>query len=160
MAAKPINSKQARPEQISQEAPPPSSSTSQQTPISHPGPSGSVPHSHVHPQPFIHSRPSGSVVMYNYEGWTPPPNDAVARARARRRFFVALAWGFLIWIVLGGLIGGGAADMSQTRKHRDRGRMHTWTKDTVPSDLAVDAVQTQTRASADGEAGLGWFGIR
>jgi hypothetical protein len=39
--------------------------------------------------------------MYNYEGWTPAPNEAVARARAKRRFFIALLWGFLIYIILG-----------------------------------------------------------
>ena len=72
-------------------------STSQTS--SHPN-SNPSPSAH-RPQPFLHPSPSGNIVIYNYEGWTPPANDGVARARARRRFFVALAWGFLIWIVLG-----------------------------------------------------------
>lgn len=129
--------------------------------IAHPNPN--PPPSTHRPQPFLHPSPSGNIVIYNYEGWTPPANDGVARARARRRFFVALAWGFFIWIVLGSvgidssflrssllttrtlqryraILGGGAADMSAGSRHRGSrhdGRIHTWLAG--PSKVGSDA---------------------
>jgi hypothetical protein len=129
--------------------------------ISHPNPN---PPASVHrPQPFLHPSPSGNIVIYNYEGWTPPANDGIARARARRRFFVALAWDFFIWIVLGSvgirslrigilrltsarlqlcraILGGGAADISAGSRHRGSrhdGRVHTWSA--IQSNGGADA---------------------
>ncbi|OWZ39002.1 hypothetical protein J010_04120 [Cryptococcus neoformans] len=53
--------------------------------------------------------------------WVPPPPQ-VAKSRALRRFWGAFFWGWVIWIVIGAIIGGGVADAESNRpsKHQDR----------------------------------------
>lgn len=57
--------------------------------------------------------------------WVPPPPH-VAKSRALRRFWGAFFWGWVIWIVIGAVIGGGVADAESNRpsKHQDRIGVH------------------------------------
>ncbi|KAG8880065.1 hypothetical protein FRB97_001110 [Tulasnella sp. 331] len=44
---------------------------------------------------------------------------ALATSRARRRFFSALFWAFLIWMALGMLLGGIEADINRARRRHE-----------------------------------------
>jgi hypothetical protein len=57
-------------------------------------------HHHV-----LHSATYFAAVPVVQGEWTPPPNAAVAKARARRRFFVAFLWAFGIYVLVGWVAG-------------------------------------------------------
>ncbi|ODN97314.1 hypothetical protein L198_03877 [Cryptococcus wingfieldii CBS 7118] len=46
--------------------------------------------------------------------WVQPP-DHVVRSRALRRFWTAFFWAWLIWTVIGLIIGGGVSDVENNR---------------------------------------------
>ncbi|WVQ81337.1 hypothetical protein IAT38_003460 [Cryptococcus sp. DSM 104549] len=57
------------------------------------------------------------------EGWVQPPPD-VAKARAQRRFWGAFFWAWVIWLLLGMMIGGGVSDV----ENNPPGRHGHWDK--------------------------------
>ncbi|WVF65303.1 hypothetical protein IAT40_000027 [Kwoniella sp. CBS 6097] len=51
------------------------------------------------------------------QGWVQPPAN-VAKSRALRRFWVAFFWAWVIWVLVGLLIGGGISDVNGAPPHR------------------------------------------
>ncbi|KAK4685556.1 hypothetical protein P7C73_g4591, partial [Tremellales sp. Uapishka_1] len=84
---------------------------------------GQNPHQTLLPPQNNGQAEEGYMVSF-HNTWTPPPNDAVAKARALRRFWGAVVWAFAIWFLLGLLLGGGISDAAQNPS----GRKGHWNK--------------------------------
>ncbi|WVN87823.1 uncharacterized protein L203_103018 [Cryptococcus depauperatus CBS 7841] len=94
-------------------------------------PHGNMPDNPMHQQQqqqgFIshpHSHPGQVEQCPAFQGQWIPPSESVAKSRALRRFWSAFIWGWVIWIAIGLLIGGGFSDM----EHNPLGRHGHWDK--------------------------------
>ncbi|WVQ92979.1 hypothetical protein IAU59_000041 [Kwoniella sp. CBS 9459] len=129
------------------DAPPPYSAPS------HPAAPQNQPHQTILPPPQHyqqhHLDPESGLVSQEQQqqGWVQPPAN-VAKSRALRRFWGAFFWAWVIWILVGMLIGGGISDVNSAPPHRHG----HWDKH---GDWHGDNVDVGVSASGGGGGGIG-----